>query len=81
MKLQAAAAIAGTQSPSLPVYREAIRALSTLAIRLRLGPKSRHPNKVRRLSKSLSPPSYYDTMVIPTDPQAPLEPREWPSRK
>jgi phage terminase small subunit len=79
----AAAGIVGSQaSPWLAVYATAVRALSTLTVRLRLGPKARHPNNSRRLSKSVSPPSYYDTMVIPAadDPQPPREPSGW-SRK
>jgi phage terminase small subunit len=56
-----AAAAVGSLQAWLPVYSAAVRAVSTLSVRLRLGPKSRHPNKVRRPGKMPpSRPSYYD---------------------
>jgi phage terminase small subunit len=56
----ATAAVVGRQaSPWLEVYATATRAVATYAVRLRLGPKSRHPNNSRRMSKPTSPPSYY----------------------
>ena len=77
----AAAGIVGSHAnPWLAVYATAVRALSTLTVRLRLGPKARHPNNTRRLSKSVSLPSYYDTMQIAADaqPRAPQgEPPGW----
>ena len=78
----AAAGIVGNQaSPWLAVYATAVRALSILTVRLRLGPKARHPNNTRRLSKSVSPPSYYDTMVIPADPRPLQQGKPWPSKR
>ena len=62
--LRPRASLGSQASPWLAVYATAVRALSTLTVRLRLGPKARHPNNTRRLSKSVSPPSYYDTMTI-----------------
>jgi hypothetical protein len=70
-ELLAAPAVAGTQNPWLPVYREAVRAVSTYTMRLRLGPKSRHPNNTRRMSKPTSPPSYYDLHPITETPSGP----------
>jgi phage terminase small subunit len=64
-----AAAAVGNHQAWLPVYAAAVRAMSTLAVRLRLGPKSRHPNNSRRMSKPSSAPSSYDTMVIAADPR------------
>ena len=76
-ELATAATIGGQASPWLAVYATAVRALATLTVRLRLGPKARHPNNARRLSKSVSPQSYYDTMTIAADaqPRAPQEGR------
>jgi hypothetical protein len=60
-------------SPWLAVHASAVRSLSTLATRLRLGPRSRnhHP---RAASKTTAQPSYYDLMALGTDPQPPAEP-------
>jgi phage terminase small subunit len=70
-----AAAAVGNHQAWLPVYAAAVRAISTLAVRLRLGPKSRHPNNTRR-SKLTSSPSYYD--LHPVNPSmTPSGPREW----
>jgi phage terminase small subunit len=54
-------------SPWLVVYAEAVRALSTLTIRLRLGPKARQPDR-RRTAKATAPPSYYDLMPHGEEP-------------
>jgi phage terminase small subunit len=78
----AVAGVIGSQpNPWLAVYATAVRALSTLTVRLRLGPKARHPNNTRRLSKSVSTPSYYDTMVIPADPRPLQQGKPWPSKR
>jgi hypothetical protein len=63
-----AAAAVGNHQAWLPVYSAAVRAVSTYAVRLRLGPKSRNPNNSRRLSKPTSPPSYYDLNPSPPSP-------------
>jgi hypothetical protein len=61
LALVMAATVFGSQASAwLAVYATAVRAISTLAVRLRLGPKARHPNNSRRTSKPTSPPSYYD---------------------
>lgn len=71
-----AAAAVGNLQAWLPVYVTAVRAIATLAVRLRLGPKSRHPNNSRRMSKPSSPPSYYD--LHPSGPTVTLRgSREW----
>ena len=71
-ELATAATIGGKQaSPWLAVYATAVRAISTLAVRLRLGPKSRHPNNSRRMSKPMSPPSYYDLHPVTSSPAPP----------
>jgi phage terminase small subunit len=67
-ELATATTIGGQASPWLAVYATAVRAISTLTVRLRLGPKARHPGNTRRLSKPVST-SYYDTMVLPADAQ------------
>ena len=81
-ELLASPAIAGTQNPWLPIYRKATRAIATYAMRLRLGPKSRHPNNSRRMSKPSSPPSYYDLHPAPRSsaPAAPKEGDPWTRR-
>jgi len=60
-ELEAGAVVAGSTSPWLAVHIAMVRSLSTLAVRLRLGPKSRHPNNSRS-SKPTVPPSYYQLM-------------------
>jgi phage terminase small subunit len=75
-ELASAATIGGQASPWLAVYATAVRAVSTLAVRLRLGPKSRHPNNSRRTSKPTSPPSYYDLNPVSASPPKD-RPREW----
>jgi hypothetical protein len=71
-----AAAAVGNHQAWLPVYTVAVRALSTLSVRLRLGPKSRHPNNSRRTSKK-SPPSYYELNPAPRPASAPKEGDPW----
>jgi phage terminase small subunit len=68
-ELATAATIGGQASPWLAVYATAVRAISTLTVRLRLGPKSRHPNSTRRMSKPTSPPSYYDLNPVRPPPE------------
>jgi hypothetical protein len=77
----AAGAVAGAMpSPWLAVHASAVRALSTLTVRLRLGPRSRghHP---RAASKTKSPPSYYETMAIDHQPQAVRSEPGWPTSR
>jgi hypothetical protein len=62
-ELQACAVVGDRASPWRDVYATAVHALATLTVRLRLGPKSRSPNKARS-AKSALPPSYYDTMKL-----------------
>jgi phage terminase small subunit len=73
-ELQAAATIGGQASPWLAVYATAVRAIAALTVRLRLGPKARHPNNTRRMSKPSSPPSYYDLHPVSGPPKGP---RAW----
>jgi hypothetical protein len=46
-ELATAATIGGQASPWLAVYATAVRALATLTVRLRSGPKARHPSNTR----------------------------------
>jgi phage terminase small subunit len=55
-ELAASAVVGRAPSPWVAVHSAAIRSISTLAVRLRIGPKSRHPNNTRRMSKPSSPP-------------------------
>lgn len=66
-ELQASAV--GSLQAWLPVYSASIRAIASLTVRLQLGPKSRHPNNSRRMSKPSSPPSYYDLNPISAPPK------------
>jgi hypothetical protein len=51
-------------SPWLAVWREALHALSSLTIRLRLGPKARHPDRRRATKPGAAPPSFYELMDL-----------------
>ena len=68
-ELAATATVGSQASPWLAVYATAVRAVSTYAVRLRLGPKSRHPNNSRRMSKPTAPPSYYDLHPVTASPK------------
>jgi hypothetical protein len=63
-ELAAGAVVGGAPSPWLAVQASTVRSLSTLMVRLRLGPRARDPNNQRRAAKSTAPPSYYDTMSV-----------------
>jgi phage terminase small subunit len=57
----AVTAVAGGQpSPWLAVHVAAVRSMTSLAVRLRLGPKSRTPSQ--RATKRGPEPSYYDSV-------------------
>jgi hypothetical protein len=60
-ELATGAVVGSMPSPWLQVHASAVRSLSALTVRLRLGPRSRDPNN-RRAARSGPPPSYYDTM-------------------
>jgi phage terminase small subunit len=63
-ELAAGAVVGGSPSPWLAVHASAVRSLSTLTVRLRLGPRSRDPNNRRRMAKAMAPPIYYDQMDV-----------------
>lgn len=65
-ELAAGGIVGDRASPWLAVYAEAVRALSTLTIRLRLGPKARQPDR-RRTAKASAPPSYYELTGMADD--------------
>jgi hypothetical protein len=58
-ELQASAVVGSQPSPWLAVHASAVRSLSTLTVRLRLGPRSRDPNH-QRTAKVKASQSYYD---------------------
>jgi phage terminase small subunit len=61
----AASAVTGSMpSPWLAVYTTATRAISTYAVRLRIGPRARSHN-VRRSNKPVREPSAYELMDSP----------------
>jgi phage terminase small subunit len=61
-ELAARGIVGDRASPWLAVYAEAVRAVSTLTVRLRLGPKARQPD--RRAATPGTPPSYYDLQAM-----------------
>jgi hypothetical protein len=64
----AVSAVAGAMpSPWLAVHASAVRSMATLAVRLRLGPRSRSHN-VRKSTKPVSAPSYYDLIRTTATP-------------
>jgi hypothetical protein len=60
-ELQVCVVAGGSPSPWLAVHATAVRSLSTMAVRLRLGPKARQPDR-RRMARPASQPSYYQLM-------------------
>lgn len=61
-ELAACAVVGDRPSPWLDVHASAVRAMSTLTIRLRLGPRSRSHHT--RTAKPGPAPSYYEQMGI-----------------
>jgi phage terminase small subunit len=76
-ELATAATVGSQASPWLAVYATAMRVIVTMAVRLRLGPKARHPNNTRRMSKPTVPPSYYDLHPAPRPTSPPKEGDPW----
>jgi hypothetical protein len=62
-ELAAGAVVGGSPSPWLAVQASTVRSLSTLTVRLRLGPRSRQPANTRRPGKPPTP-IYYETMDL-----------------
>jgi hypothetical protein len=62
-----AAKLAKPRAPArlLVEHGRAVRSVVLLATKLRLGPRARHPTKTRPGNGRSSPPSAYDSMVLP----------------
>jgi hypothetical protein len=68
-----AAKMAKPRAPArlLVEHGRAVRSVVLLATKLRLGPRARHPTKTRPSGSRASPPSAYDTMILPPATTAP----------